>query len=111
MCRVGITIAPRGEMIMKSRMTVNCRNPRIPITTFWYPENWIRVGLLVAVLSMGGDYIHGRSHGWGGRARSVLIRTQRLRQDESGDHPSSKATGETLPNYHLRVLNLGAIRN
>src|ERR1700736_2296676 len=52
MCRAGITIAPRGEMIMKSRMTVNCRNPRMPITTFWYAENWIRVGLLVAVLSM-----------------------------------------------------------
>ena len=38
MCRVGITTAPRGEMIMKSRMTVNCRNPRMPITIFWYAK-------------------------------------------------------------------------
>jgi len=25
----------------------------MPITTFWYPENWIGAGLLVAVLSIG----------------------------------------------------------
>src|ERR1700674_2389163 len=52
MCRLGITIAPRGEMIMKSKMTVNCRNPRMPITTFSYRENLIRTGAGVACLSM-----------------------------------------------------------
>src|ERR1700676_2194186 len=52
MCRLGITIAPRGEMIMKSKMTVNCRNPRMPITTFSYRENLIRTGARVAGLSM-----------------------------------------------------------
>src|SRR6202035_1861351 len=53
MCRLGITIAPSGEMIMKSKITVNCRNPRIPITTFSYRENLIRTGARVVGLSMG----------------------------------------------------------
>src|ERR1700722_16232974 len=53
MCRLGITIAPRGEMIMKSKMTVNCRNPRMPITTFSYRENLIRTWVCVAGISMG----------------------------------------------------------
>src|ERR1700722_8839686 len=52
MCRLGITIAPRGEMIMKSKMTVNCKNPRMPITTFSYRENLIRAGARVTGLSM-----------------------------------------------------------
>jgi hypothetical protein len=52
MCRLGITIAPRGEMIMKSKMTVNCRNPRMPITTFSYRENLMRAGARVGGLSM-----------------------------------------------------------
>ena len=31
-------IAPSGEMIMKSRMIVNCRKASIPTTNFWYEE-------------------------------------------------------------------------
>src|SRR5580658_4831842 len=53
MRKLGITIAPRGETIMKSKMTVNCRNPRMPITTFSYCENWMRTGALVAGISIG----------------------------------------------------------
>ena len=37
---------------MKSKMTVNCRNPRMPMTTFSYRENLIRTGAGVAGLSM-----------------------------------------------------------
>src|SRR6185369_4884539 len=31
-------IAPSGEMIMKSRMIVNCRKASMPTTNFWYEE-------------------------------------------------------------------------
>jgi hypothetical protein len=30
--------APSGAMIMKSRMTANCRNASRPTTNFWYGE-------------------------------------------------------------------------
>src|ERR1700689_5190784 len=46
-------------MIMKSKMTVNCRNPRMPITTFSYRENLMRPGALVAGLSM--EFLHRES--------------------------------------------------
>jgi hypothetical protein len=32
---------------------VNCRNPRIPITTFWYGENLIGAGARFGDLTMG----------------------------------------------------------
>ena len=35
----GMIIAPSGAMIMKSRMTANCRNASSPTTNFWYEEN------------------------------------------------------------------------
>src|SRR5471032_1369823 len=40
-----MTIAPKGEMIMKSRIMVNCRKVKIPTMNFWYAENvdFIRV--------------------------------------------------------------------
>src|SRR3954467_1813855 len=36
----GITIAPSGDTIMKSRMMVNCRKARMATSSFCSPENF-----------------------------------------------------------------------
>src|ERR1700749_4938505 len=74
MCRLGITIAPRGEMIMKSKMTVNCRNPRMPITTFSYREKLMRTGARVASLSM--RFLYQASNDQGERRRDARSQNQ-----------------------------------
>ena len=54
MCRSRSRSAPRGEMIMKSRMIVKFRNARIATTVFWYD---VKAGGAPGVVGAGVDGI------------------------------------------------------